>query len=65
MGLAWWLVGLIAFITVVGIPWGIQHLKLAGITISPIGKAIVTKEVAKAALQANAQAKVMQMRGNT
>ncbi len=53
------------FITIIGIPFGIQHLKLAGITISPIGKTIVTKEVAKAALQANAQAKVTEMRENT
>lgn len=31
------------FITVIGIPFGIQHLKLAGIAIAPIGKAIVDK----------------------
>ena len=31
------------FITVIGIPFGIQHLKLAGIAIAPIGKTIVDK----------------------
>ncbi|MFM9982771.1 MAG: YccF domain-containing protein, partial [Burkholderiales bacterium] len=30
------------FITIIGIPFGIQHLKLAGIGLAPIGKTIVT-----------------------
>jgi uncharacterized membrane protein YccF (DUF307 family) len=34
---------LICFITIIGIPFGIQHLKLAGIAIAPIGKTIVDK----------------------
>jgi uncharacterized membrane protein YccF (DUF307 family) len=49
MGLAWWLAGLLAFITIIGIPFGIQHLKLAGIAIFPIGKTVVSTEVAMAA----------------
>ena len=40
---------LLCFITIIGIPFGIQHLKLAGIALAPIGKTIVTKEVAAAA----------------
>jgi uncharacterized membrane protein YccF (DUF307 family) len=36
------------FITILGIPFGIQHLKLAGIALAPIGKTIVNKEVAAA-----------------
>lgn len=44
------------FVTIIGIPFGIQHLKLAGIALAPIGKTIVTKNVAAAARQANAQA---------
>lgn len=40
----------IDFLTIIGIPFGIQHLKLAGIALAPIGKTIVTKEVAAAAL---------------
>jgi len=37
------------FVTIIGIPFGVQHLKLAGIALAPIGKTIVTKEVAAAA----------------
>jgi uncharacterized membrane protein YccF (DUF307 family) len=32
---------LACFITIIGIPFGIQHLKLAGIAIAPVGKTIV------------------------
>ena len=44
------------FITIIGIPFAIQHLKLAGISIAPIGKTIVAKEVAWAAREENARA---------
>lgn len=53
------------FITIIGIPFGIQHLKLAGIAIFPIGKTIVTKEVAAAARAANAEATVASLRSKT
>ena len=33
---------LVCFSTIIGIPFGIQHLKLAGIAIAPIGKTIVS-----------------------
>ncbi|MFH0988855.1 MAG: YccF domain-containing protein [bacterium] len=49
---------LLCFVTIIGIPFGVQHLKLAGISLAPIGKTIVTKEVAAAAHRANAEAKV-------
>ncbi|QFT56717.1 YccF domain-containing protein [Microbulbifer sp. THAF38] len=52
------------FITIIGIPFGIQHLKLAGISLSPIGKTVVDKEVAQAARMRNANATVSQMRGS-
>ncbi|MBU4176531.1 MAG: YccF domain-containing protein [Proteobacteria bacterium] len=45
----------LCFITILGIPFGIQHLKLAGIALAPIGKTIVSKEVADAARRANAE----------
>lgn len=35
---------ILCFITVIGIPFGIQHLKLAGIALAPIGKTIVSKD---------------------
>jgi len=43
----WWLAighlisALACFITIIGIPFGLQHLKLAGIAVFPIGKTIV------------------------
>ena len=56
---------LVNFITIIGIPFGIQHLKLAGIALAPIGKTIVTKEVAAAARKANAEATVADLRSST
>lgn len=45
---AWLAIGhiisaLACFVTIIGIPFGIQHLKLAGLALAPIGKTIVTK----------------------
>ena len=40
---------LLCFVTIIGIPFGIQHLKLAGIALAPIGKTIVDKELAASA----------------
>ena len=53
---------LLCFITIIGIPFGLQHLKLAGIALAPIGKTIVSVEVATAARQANAAAQVRGLR---
>jgi uncharacterized membrane protein YccF (DUF307 family) len=53
------------FISIIGIPFGIQHLKLAGIALFPIGKTIVTKEVAAAARASNAQKTVDTLRDHT
>lgn len=50
------------FITIIGIPFGIQHLKLAGISLAPIGKTIVPIEVARAARRINAQERVDEAR---
>ena len=60
MGLAWWLAGLLCFVSLIGIPWGracfvtiigipfgIQHLKLALIALAPIGQMIVTNHEAE------------------
>ena len=52
------------FVTIIGIPFAIQHLKLAGIALAPVGKTIVSKEVAAAAREANARAHVSRMRGD-
>lgn len=55
----WWLaVGHVlsafaCFITIIGIPFGIQHIKLAAISLAPIGKMIVPIEAAAAARARN------------
>ncbi len=46
MSLGWAIAGVIMYLTVIGIPFGIQHFKLAGISLMPIGKTIVPKDVA-------------------
>jgi uncharacterized membrane protein YccF (DUF307 family) len=38
---------LCCFITIIGIPFGIQHLKLAALTLAPVGKTIVVKNAAR------------------
>jgi uncharacterized membrane protein YccF (DUF307 family) len=45
-------------LTIIGIPFALQHLKLAGIALAPIGKTIVSKHAAEAARQSNAQSTV-------
>ncbi len=42
------------FATIIGIPFGIQHLKLALCALAPIGKTVVTAEEAAAARRRNA-----------
>jgi uncharacterized membrane protein YccF (DUF307 family) len=45
----WWLAighlvsALACFVTIIGIPFGIQHIKLALIALTPIGKTIVSR----------------------
>lgn len=50
------------FITIIGIPFSIQHIKLAYIALFPIGKTVVEKEVAAAARYTNAQNDVFRKR---
>jgi uncharacterized membrane protein YccF (DUF307 family) len=45
---AWLAIGhvataLVLFLTIIGIPFGVQHLKLAVLALAPIGKKIVAK----------------------
>lgn len=49
-------------LTIIGIPFAIQHIKFAGISLAPIGKSVVSYEVAAAAKAKNAAAKVDAMR---
>ena len=47
----WWLAlchvlaGLAMCLTIIGIPFGIQHFKLAGISLMPVGQTIVPKGI--------------------
>ena len=50
------------FITIIGIPFGIQHLELAGIALAPIGKTVVDKELAAAVRGEDAQAELSRRR---
>jgi uncharacterized membrane protein YccF (DUF307 family) len=67
----WWLAighlcsALVSCITIIGIPFGLQHLKLAGISLAPVGKTIVQKEVAEDARRRNAHDRVTELRGES
>lgn len=50
------------FVAIIGIPFGIQHLKLAAIALAPIGKTIVNKEVAAAMRGESAQSELARLR---
>jgi len=43
MGLAWWLVGLVAFASIVGIPWGRACFVIGGFTFWPFGREAVSR----------------------
>ena len=48
MGLSWWLVGLIAFLTVIGIPWGRACFVIGNFSFFPFGKeAVNRKEISR------------------
>ncbi|MEN9544699.1 MAG: hypothetical protein RLZZ598_1532 [Pseudomonadota bacterium] len=51
-------------LTIIGIPFALQHLKLAAIAIAPIGKTIVSNEVAAAARMRAAQTEVQRRRAS-
>jgi uncharacterized membrane protein YccF (DUF307 family) len=50
-------------ITIIGIPFALQHLKLAAISLAPIGKTIVKKHLAEAARMQSAHAELGRIRG--
>ncbi|SFM90904.1 Uncharacterized membrane protein YccF, DUF307 family [Izhakiella capsodis] len=57
----WWLclshifIGIVQCFTIIGIPVGIANLKIAAIALWPVGRRIVSVEVARAAREANAR----------
>jgi uncharacterized membrane protein YccF (DUF307 family) len=54
--------GVISCLTLIGIPFGIQSFKLAGISLWPMGRRVVTRELADAARQSNAQMQLAKYR---
>lgn len=64
----WWLAlshilaACLCAITIIGIPFALQHLKLAAISLAPIGKTIVRKHLAEAAHQATAAEQLARLR---
>lgn len=57
--LAW---GVVTCCTIIGIPFGIQHFKLAGASLFPVGKTVVDKHLAAAAFTKNAEEKLSAIR---
>jgi len=47
LALAYAIGGLLLFITIIGIPFGIQAFKFAGLALSPFGRVIVREEEAE------------------
>lgn len=43
MGLFWWLVGLLAFVTIVGIPWGRACFVIGAFSFFPFGKEAISR----------------------
>jgi uncharacterized membrane protein YccF (DUF307 family) len=62
LALAHLAIAIVDVLLIVGIPFAIQHLKLAGVSLAPIGKTIVRIEVAEAARRANAEDTVASLR---
>ena len=44
IAIIYYIVGLLFCITIVGIPWGMQHFKMAIATVFPFGKEIRNKK---------------------
>jgi uncharacterized membrane protein YccF (DUF307 family) len=43
MGLAWWLAGLIAFASIIGIPWGRACFVIGKLCFFPFGRVVVSR----------------------
>jgi uncharacterized membrane protein YccF (DUF307 family) len=56
-------IGILCFVTIIGIPFGWAHFKLVEISLFPIGKVIVSKEVAEEARRRHAADYVNSRRG--
>lgn len=50
-------------VTIIGIPFAVQHLKLAGLSLAPVGTEIVPSHLADEARRAYAAAELSRLRG--
>ena len=57
--------GILTCLTIIGIPFGLQAFKLAGISFWPVGRRVVSKELAKEARSRNASAKLDRIRASS
>lgn len=66
--IGWWAalilvcIALVQFVSIIGIPFGIQSLKLAGAILHPIGKTVVPRYIAQEARIQHAQRSLVLMR---
>ncbi|PYB72967.1 MULTISPECIES: YccF family protein [Rhizobium] len=54
--------GIVNCLTIIGIPFGIQSFKLAGISLWPVGRRVVSIELAQLAREENAKLVLQRMR---
>lgn len=54
--------GVVNCLTIIGIPFGLQSFKLAGISLWPVGRRVVPVELAQVARETNARDKLAQIR---
>ncbi|HEY1434780.1 MAG TPA: YccF domain-containing protein [Thermoanaerobaculia bacterium] len=45
MGLAWWAAGIVAFVSIVGIPWGRACFVIGNLCFLPFGRAVADRRV--------------------
>lgn len=62
--LAYIVAGILSCLTILLIPFGIQSFKLAGISFWPVGRRVVTAEMAKILRERKAQAAVDKLQGS-
>lgn len=59
---AYLVAGVLNCLTLIGIPFGLQAFKLAGISFWPVGRRVVPQELADLARQENARARLERLR---
>ncbi len=57
--------GVLNCVTIIGIPFGLQSFKLAGISFWPVGRRVVSVELANVARKENAKAQLAQIRNRS